>query len=76
MTTSQDQGPTSHPPGVSESTVTRGRRLRFAAALVVFMAWVAGLALLAIRSDPPPPLSADDRVPKPSAAAPDPREGS
>ncbi|WP_152053639.1 hypothetical protein [Tautonia marina] len=76
MTTTQDQGPTSHSPEAPEPTVTRGQRLRFAAALVVFVAWVAGLALLAIRSDPPPPLSADDRASEPSAtAAPDPREG-
>lgn len=76
MTTPHNQGPTSHSPEAPEPTVTRGQRLRFAAALVVFVAWVAGLALLAIRSDPPPPLSADDQVPESSAAAaPDSREG-
>jgi hypothetical protein len=74
MTTAQGRGPTTHPPTSTGPNATRGRRLRFAAALIVFAAWVAGLALLAIRSDPPPPLSTDDRAAG-AASAPGPREG-
>lgn len=75
MTPAKDQGVTTHPPRSTGPIVTRGQRLRFAATLVVFVAWVAGLALLAIRSDPPRPVTADDRAPGAAAAAPDPREG-
>ncbi|WP_169973634.1 hypothetical protein [Tautonia rosea] len=74
MTKAQGQGSITPPPRSSGPIVTRVQRLRFSATLVVFVAWVAGLGLLAIRSDPPRTLSADDRAPG-AAAAPDPREG-
>lgn len=35
------------------SVSTRAQRIRFAIALAVFASWVAGLAVMAVRSEPP-----------------------
>jgi hypothetical protein len=39
------------------------RRLRFAAALLVFLAWVGALATLAIRSSRPPVVQSRPLIP-------------